>query len=61
MNSIFADPVARESGQAPDPVTFAAAASQAGLLNTPSLAVSITLGGTGPTPVLPRTVHKHPA
>ena len=29
MNSIFAGPVARESGQFPDPVTFAAAASQA--------------------------------
>ena len=28
-NSIFAGPVARESGQFPDPVTFAAAASQA--------------------------------
>jgi hypothetical protein len=28
-NSIFAGPVARDSGQFPDPVTFAAAASQA--------------------------------
>jgi hypothetical protein len=29
MISIFAGPVARESGQFPDPATFAAAASQA--------------------------------
>jgi hypothetical protein len=44
MNSIVAGPVARESGQFPDPVTFAAAASQAAWRRSASIVTAHTAG-----------------
>ena len=43
-DSIFAGPVARESGQFPDPVTFAAAASQAAWRRSASIVTAHTAG-----------------
>jgi hypothetical protein len=43
-DSIFAGPVAHESGQFPDPVTFAAAASQAAWRRSASIVTPHTAG-----------------
>lgn len=45
-NSIFADPVARESGQVPDPVTFGAAASQPAWRKSASIVIAHTADTT---------------